>query len=57
MRDRATCLLLRALSCGLDSVATLDNVGFETDGSRAAVKLKEQAAGVAKHRARLVSTP
>jgi hypothetical protein len=42
---------------GLDTVARLDHVGLERDGSWAAVELKEETAGVAENGAGLVAAP
>jgi len=42
---------------GLDAVARLDHVGLERDGTRAAVQLEEEAAGVAEDGAGLIATP
>jgi hypothetical protein len=42
---------------GLDTIARLDHVGLERDGSWAAVELKEETAGVAENGAGLVAAP
>ena len=47
--------LLRMRS--LDSIPALDHVCFEGDGSRAAVKFEEEAAGVAENATRLIASP
>ena len=49
-------LLARSLR-GLDAIARLDHVGLERDGTRAAVQLEEEAAGVAEDGAGLIATP
>lgn len=44
--------------CGSSyAVATLDDIGFQADGSRRAMELEEQAAGVAEDGAILVPSP
>jgi hypothetical protein len=50
-------LLLWDLSGGLDTVSALDHVCFETYRSGPTVQFKEQAAGIAKNRASLISSP
>lgn len=50
-------LLAGAGRASLDAVATLDDIGLEGDGPRAAVQLQEEAAGVAEHRAGLIASP
>ena len=42
---------------GLDAVAALDDVGLQRDGTRAAVQLQKEAAGVAEDGAGLVASP
>lgn len=49
--------LLLGAGGSLDAVAALDNVRLETDGTRAAMKLEEEAASIAQDRAHLVATP
>ena len=41
----------------LDSIPALDHICFEGDGSRAAVKFEEEAAGVAENATRLIASP
>lgn len=53
---RVTHLAFGALS-GLHAVATLDHIGLQAYRTRPAVKLEEQAASVAKHRAEFVPAP
>ena len=43
-------------SC-LDAIATFDDICFEADGSRPAVQLQEEPAGIAKNGTRLITTP
>jgi hypothetical protein len=43
-------------SC-LDAIAAFDDICFEADGSRPAVKLQEEPAGIAKNGTRLITTP
>jgi hypothetical protein len=43
-----TCLLLLPLLCRLDSITTLDDICLETDWTRSAMQLEEEAAGVAE---------
>lgn len=50
-------LLAHAGSASLDAVAALDDIGLERDGSRAAVQLQEEPAGVAEDGARFIATP
>lgn len=49
-------LALLALGC-LYAVATLDHVGLERDWSWTAMKLEEEAAGIAEYGAGLVASP
>ena len=46
-RAHGTYLFATARSACLDAVAALDHVGLEGDGTRAAVQLQEQTAGIA----------
>jgi hypothetical protein len=48
---------LDGLPGALDSVATLDHVCFQTDRTRTAMQLEEQATSVAKDGTKLVTTP
>jgi len=50
-------LSLLALRRTFDTIATFDHVSLETDRSRAAVQLEEEAAGVAENRADLIPPP
>lgn len=50
-------LHLHARTHGLDTIATLDDIGLERDWSRAAVQLEEQAAGIAEDGARFIASP
>jgi len=50
-------LLLRPRARCFDAVAALDHVGLEADGSRAAVQLEKETAGVAEDGAGLIATP
>jgi hypothetical protein len=50
-------LLACARSAGLDAVAALDDICLERDGSRSAVQLQEEAAGVAENRTCLIAAP
>jgi hypothetical protein len=54
---RISDLLAHAGRTSLDAVAAFDDIGLEGDGSRAAVQLQEEAAGIAEDRARLIATP
>lgn len=49
--------LLLGAGSSLDAVAALDNVCLETDGTRTAMQLEEEAASIAQDRAHLVATP
>lgn len=42
---------------GLDAIARLDHIGLERDGSWAAVKFEEEAAGIAEDGAGLIAAP
>ena len=55
----SACLLLgrKIRSHSLDTVATLDHISLEGDGSRSAVQLEEQAACVAKNGTKFVASP
>lgn len=50
-------LLACTRPASLDAVPALDDIGFEGDGSWAAVQLQEEAAGVAQDRSRLIAAP
>lgn len=50
-------LSLLALTSSLHAIARFDNVCFEADRSRGTMKLQEEAAGIAQHRAHLIATP
>ena len=52
-----TYLSLLTLSRCLDSVATLDHIGLEAYRPCGTMELEEEAAGVAEHRAKLISAP
>jgi hypothetical protein len=54
--DGVTDLLLGTGS-SLDAVATLDDIGLETDGTRTTVQLEEETTSIAQDRAHLVATP
>ena len=50
-------LLSRPLTSCLDAIAAFDDICFEADGSRSAVQLQEEPAGIAENRTRLIATP
>ena len=54
---RCIYLPLLPLRRGFDSIAALDNIGFETDRSGGAVQLEEQATGIAEYRTELIPAP
>lgn len=43
--------------CCLDPIPTLYNICLQADRARAAVKLEEEAAGIAQHGAVLIASP
>ena len=49
--------LATAWPARLNTIAALDDIGLERDGSRPAVQLQEEAAGIAENGTRLVASP
>jgi hypothetical protein len=52
-----TYLSARTRPASLDAVAALDDIGLEGDGSRAAMQLQKETAGVAEHGTCLIASP